>query len=59
MDPPGGIKRGHLEVSVTYQNNRADSKTVAIDRELVELACAQETADRLPAVNRKPRRYSN
>jgi uncharacterized protein (TIGR00255 family) len=36
------IKRGHLDVSVSYRNTRADSKTVLINRELV-LACAQET----------------
>lgn len=37
-----GMKRGHLDVSVTYQNSRPDSKTVALDRGLV-LTCARET----------------
>lgn len=36
------IRRGHLDVSVTYANTRADSRAVEINGELV-LACAQET----------------
>jgi len=37
-----GIKRGHLEVSITYRNNRTDAKAITLDHELV-LQCASET----------------
>ncbi len=40
----GGIKRGHLEISVTCRNTRADAKTVTLDRDLV-LQCARETKE--------------
>ncbi|MBN1778488.1 MAG: YicC family protein [Clostridiales bacterium] len=45
------IKRGHLEVSVIYRNNRTDAKTVALDRELVE-QCARETQDAADALKK-------
>lgn len=40
----GGMMRGHVDVSVTYQNTRPDANHVAIDRQLV-LQCARETAE--------------
>lgn len=40
----GGIKRGHLEISVTCSNTRADAKTIALDRDLV-LQCARDTQE--------------
>jgi len=39
-----GVKRGHLEVAVTYRNDRTDAKTIALDRALV-MQCAQETQE--------------
>ena len=39
----GGMMRGHVDVSVTYQNTRPDANQVVIDRQLV-FQCAQETA---------------
>ena len=38
----GALKRGHIDVSITYQNNRADATVVTIDRPLV-LRCAEQT----------------
>ncbi|MFH1880448.1 MAG: YicC/YloC family endoribonuclease [Bacillota bacterium] len=38
------IKRGHLDISVTYRNDRGDAKTITLDRELV-FACARETQE--------------
>jgi uncharacterized protein (TIGR00255 family) len=38
------IRRGHLEVSVTYRNTRTDANTVSLDRGLV-LQCARETQE--------------
>ena len=38
------IKRGHLDVTITYNNNRTDAKAIALDRELV-LTCAREMRD--------------
>ena len=38
----GAFKRGHVDVSVTYQNNREDAMLVTIDRPLV-LRCAEQT----------------
>ena len=37
-----GIKRGHLEISVTYGNSRTDAKTITLDQALVG-QCAQVT----------------
>jgi len=39
----GGIKRGHVELTLTYQNTREDANAVAIDEPLL-LKCARETA---------------
>lgn len=39
----GALKRGHLDVSITYQNNRPDANTIIIDRELL-MACAAQTS---------------
>ena len=39
-----GMKRGHLEVAVTYRNDRTDAKTIALDRALV-IQCARETQE--------------
>ncbi len=36
------LKRGHLEVAVTYDNHREDAKTILLDRALVA-RCAGET----------------
>lgn len=47
----GGLKRGHLDLSVTYQNNRADANAVSIDKGLI-LQCA-EVADALAASLRR------
>ena len=38
----GGVKRGHVEVSVNYRNSRTDSKAITLDRELLSLT-ARET----------------
>ena len=38
----GTLRRGHIDVSITYQNNRSDANTILIDRALL-LRCAQET----------------
>ena len=46
-----GIKRGHLEVSVTYRNTRTDAKTITLDRELV-LMCARETQETADALSK-------
>lgn len=47
----GEIKRGHLEVSVTYRNARADAKTITLDRDLV-LQCARETRETADALRK-------
>lgn len=39
----GAIKRGHLDVSITYQNNRPDANAIIIDRALL-LTCAAQTS---------------
>ncbi len=36
-----GIKRGHLDVSVSYRNNRNDARVITLDRELLALTAAQ------------------
>ena len=38
----GTLKRGHVDVTVTYRNDREDARAVTIDRELL-LRCAAET----------------
>ena len=38
----GGVKRGHLDVSVNYRNTRTDAKIIALDRDLLALT-AKET----------------
>ena len=46
----GGIGRGHVDVFVTYQNNREDSRVVKLDLPLVQ-ACGQaclEAKENLP-----------
>ena len=48
----GGIRRGHLEVSVTYRNTRADARTVSVDRVLVE-QCAKETQEIADALHKE------
>jgi len=39
----GVLKRGHLDVSITYQNNRPDANTIIIDRALL-MTCAAQTS---------------
>jgi uncharacterized protein (TIGR00255 family) len=48
----GGVKRGHLEISVNYRNNRMDSKIISLDRELLELT-ARETGSAADALHRE------
>jgi len=38
----GGMRRGHVELTIIYQNNRTDANAILIDRELL-MQCAQET----------------
>lgn len=48
-----GIRRGHLELSVTYRNSCTDAKTVTLDRALVE-QLARETRDIAAALRQSP-----
>jgi len=49
----GALKRGHLDVSITYQNNRPDANAVIIDRALL-LACAAQTSVLAEELNKLP-----
>lgn len=49
-----GVSRGHVDVFVTYQNNRADSRAVKLDLPLVKAcgeACRQARESLPPGVN--------
>ena len=48
-----GMKRGHVEVTVAYQNNRTDANAITIDRALL-MQCAQETQTLAKALNSPP-----
>lgn len=47
------LKRGHVDVTVTYRNDREDARTVTIDRELLQ-RCAGETRAVAEALHSPP-----
>lgn len=49
----GLLTRGHVDVTVTYRNDRVDARAVTIDRELL-LRCAAETRDAAKALRSPP-----
>ena len=47
------IKRGHIELSAIYRNNRTDATSITLDRELV-LQCAKMTTETAKTLDAKP-----